>query len=216
MCQVLNRYSSAPLIPVAPSPILPLVAQPAFVPSTVAAIPGTRDCLRLRGLPYDATVQDILLFLGEYTADIKPHGVHMVLNQQVRHFYTQILLPMVKMLAYVMQREHLQRLCKGKATIASLAVCYWFALYKCSTPTGRFMTGSTTSDRRLPLPKFIPDRISLGMHFFVTPTVVTGWVTSFFLSLTLSLFFLTDKCTTLKVKPFAEVCAFFTIFTISC
>ncbi|KAF5904326.1 epithelial splicing regulatory protein 1 isoform X1, partial [Clarias magur] len=82
--QVLNRYSSAPLIPVAPSPILPMVAQPAFMPSTVAAIPGTRDCLRLRGLPYDATVQDILLFLGEYTADIKPHGVHMVLNQQGR------------------------------------------------------------------------------------------------------------------------------------
>ncbi|TSK20253.1 Epithelial splicing regulatory protein 1 [Bagarius yarrelli] len=81
--QVLNRYSSAPLIPVAPSPILPLVPQPAFVPPTVA-IPGTRDCLRLRGLPYDATVQDILLFLGEYTADIKPHGVHMVLNQQGR------------------------------------------------------------------------------------------------------------------------------------
>lgn len=89
MCQVLNRYSSAPLIPVAPSPILPMVAQPAFVPSAVAAIPGMRDCLRLRGLPYDATVQDILLFLGEYTADIKPHGVHMVLNQQVICLPTQ-------------------------------------------------------------------------------------------------------------------------------
>jgi len=40
--------------------------------------------VRLRGLPYDASIQDILVFLGEYTADIKPHGVHMVLNQQVR------------------------------------------------------------------------------------------------------------------------------------
>lgn len=87
--QVLNRYSSAPLIPVAPSPILPIVAQPAFVPSTVAAVPGMRDCLRLRGLPYDANVQDILLFLGEYTADIKPHGVHMVLNQQVTYLSIQ-------------------------------------------------------------------------------------------------------------------------------
>ncbi|KAI5620861.1 epithelial splicing regulatory protein 1 isoform X1 [Silurus asotus] len=82
--QVLNRYSSAPLISVAPSPILPIMAQPAFLPSPVAGIAGTRDCLRLRGLPYDANVQDILLFLGEYTADIKPHGVHMVLNQQGR------------------------------------------------------------------------------------------------------------------------------------
>ncbi|XP_059363872.1 epithelial splicing regulatory protein 1-like isoform X1 [Carassius carassius] len=81
--QVLNRYSSAPLIPVAPSPILSVVPPPTFMPPT-AAVTGVRDCVRLRGLPYDATIQDILVFLGEYTADIKPHGVHMVLNQQGR------------------------------------------------------------------------------------------------------------------------------------
>ncbi|XDV40320.1 hypothetical protein PO909_009421 [Leuciscus waleckii] len=81
--QVLNRYSSAPLIPVAPSPILSVLPQPTFVPQT-AAVTGVRDCVRLRGLPYDASIQDILVFLGEYTADIKPHGVHMVLNQQGR------------------------------------------------------------------------------------------------------------------------------------
>lgn len=82
MHQVLNRYSSAPLIPVAPSPILSVGPPPTFVPPA-AAVAGVRDCLRMRGLPYDATIQDILIFLGEYTADIKPHGVHMVLNQQV-------------------------------------------------------------------------------------------------------------------------------------
>ncbi|XP_056123788.1 epithelial splicing regulatory protein 1 isoform X1 [Rhinichthys klamathensis goyatoka] len=81
--QVLNRYSSAPLIPVAPSPILSVLPQPTFVPQT-AAVTGVRDCVRLRGLPYDASIQDILVFLGEYTGDIKPHGVHMVLNQQGR------------------------------------------------------------------------------------------------------------------------------------
>uniref|UniRef100_A0A8C1A414 Epithelial splicing regulatory protein 1 n=1 Tax=Cyprinus carpio carpio TaxID=630221 RepID=A0A8C1A414_CYPCA len=81
--QVLNRYSSAPLIPVAPSPILSVVPPPTFVPPA-AAVTGVRDCVRLRGLPYDATIQDILVFLGEYTGDIKPHGVHMVLNQQGR------------------------------------------------------------------------------------------------------------------------------------
>lgn len=43
-----------------------------------------RDCVRLRGLPYTATIEDILSFLGEAAADIRPHGVHMVLNQQVR------------------------------------------------------------------------------------------------------------------------------------
>lgn len=89
-CQVLNRYSSAPLIPVAPSPILSVVPSPTFVPPT-AAVTGVRDCVRLRGLPYDATIQDILVFLGEYTADIKPHGVHMVLNQQVRMLYVYYL-----------------------------------------------------------------------------------------------------------------------------
>ncbi|KAK7886772.1 hypothetical protein WMY93_026393 [Mugilogobius chulae] len=61
--QVLNRHSSAPLIPVA----LPLW-----------------DCLRLRGLPYTAIIDDILTFLGEFIHDIRPHGVHMVLNQQGR------------------------------------------------------------------------------------------------------------------------------------
>ncbi|EHB17049.1 Epithelial splicing regulatory protein 2 [Heterocephalus glaber] len=43
-----------------------------------------RDCVRLRGLPYTATIEDILSFLGEAAADIRPHGVHMVLNQQGR------------------------------------------------------------------------------------------------------------------------------------
>ncbi|TRY84584.1 hypothetical protein DNTS_001322 [Danionella cerebrum] len=81
--QVLNRYSSAPLIPVAPSPILSVVPPATFVPP-LPAVTGVRDCMRLRGLPYDATVQDILVFLGEYIDDIKPHGVHMVLNQQGR------------------------------------------------------------------------------------------------------------------------------------
>ncbi|XP_048881044.1 epithelial splicing regulatory protein 1 isoform X4 [Brienomyrus brachyistius] len=77
--QVLNRYTSAPLIPIAPAPIIPVVPQPPFAPP-----PGVRDCVRLRGLPYTATIEDILEFLGEFIADIRPHGVHMVLNQQGR------------------------------------------------------------------------------------------------------------------------------------
>ncbi|KAI1894160.1 hypothetical protein AGOR_G00112960 [Albula goreensis] len=77
--QVLNRYTSAPLIPIAPAPIIPVLPQPPFVPPT-----AVRDCVRLRGLPYIATIEDILEFLGDFTADIRPHGVHMVLNQQGR------------------------------------------------------------------------------------------------------------------------------------
>uniref|UniRef100_A0A8C6AIF3 Epithelial splicing regulatory protein 2 n=1 Tax=Monodon monoceros TaxID=40151 RepID=A0A8C6AIF3_MONMO len=74
--QVLNRYASSPLLPTLTAPLLP-------IPFPLAAGTG-RDCVRLRGLPYTATIEDILNFLGEAAADIRPHGVHMVLNQQGR------------------------------------------------------------------------------------------------------------------------------------
>ncbi|KAM6910200.1 epithelial splicing regulatory protein 1 isoform 2-T2 [Xenentodon cancila] len=78
--QVLNRYSSAPLIPVAPAPLVSVLPMVSLLPP-----PGcVRDCLRLRGLPYTASIEDILTFLGEFTHDVRPHGVHMVLNQQGR------------------------------------------------------------------------------------------------------------------------------------
>ncbi|KAG7282192.1 hypothetical protein CRUP_034939 [Coryphaenoides rupestris] len=68
--QVLNRYSSAPLISVAPAPLVSVLPTVSLLPS-----PGcVRDCLRLRGLPYTATIEDILTFLGEFTRDIRPHG----------------------------------------------------------------------------------------------------------------------------------------------
>lgn len=80
MFQVLNRYSSAPLIPVAPAPLVSVLPAVSLLPP-----PGVlRDCLRLRGLPYTANIEDILNFLGEFTQDVRQHGVHMVLNQQVR------------------------------------------------------------------------------------------------------------------------------------
>ncbi|KAM8876648.1 epithelial splicing regulatory protein 2 isoform 1-T1 [Synchiropus picturatus] len=79
--QVLNRYLSTPLISTLPSsPIVPVLATPPFLPTASSS----RDCIRLRGLPYTAGIEDILEFMGEHTVDIKPHGVHMVLNQQGR------------------------------------------------------------------------------------------------------------------------------------
>uniref|UniRef100_A0A096MF52 Epithelial splicing regulatory protein 1 n=1 Tax=Poecilia formosa TaxID=48698 RepID=A0A096MF52_POEFO len=78
--QVLNRYSSAPLIPVAPAPLVSVLPAVSLLPPPG----GVRDCLRLRGLPYTATIEDILTFLGEFTQDVRQHGVHMVLNQQSR------------------------------------------------------------------------------------------------------------------------------------
>ncbi|OWK61425.1 Epithelial splicing regulatory protein 1 [Lonchura striata] len=76
--QVLNRYSSTPLIPLPRPPILPVLPQQFVPPTTI------RDCIRLRGLPYAATIEDILEFLGEFSTDIRTHGVHMVLNHQGR------------------------------------------------------------------------------------------------------------------------------------
>ncbi|XP_038596130.1 epithelial splicing regulatory protein 2 isoform X2 [Tachyglossus aculeatus] len=77
--QVLNRYLSAPLIPTLPPPLLPVLPPPYALAGSCV-----RDCVRLRGLPYTAGIDDVLDFMGEATADIRPHGVHMVLNQQGR------------------------------------------------------------------------------------------------------------------------------------
>lgn len=91
---MLNRFSSAPpLIPLPTPPIIPVLPQQ-FVPPT-----NVRDCIRLRGLPYAATIEDILDFLGEFSTDIRTHGVHMVLNHQVRkslNLKTDLLIMIIK------------------------------------------------------------------------------------------------------------------------
>uniref|UniRef100_A0A672LT14 Epithelial splicing regulatory protein 2 n=1 Tax=Sinocyclocheilus grahami TaxID=75366 RepID=A0A672LT14_SINGR len=81
--QVLNRYMSTPLISTLPPPPQ-MVSVPMLATSPFITTGSTRDCIRLRGLPYTAAIEDILDFMGEHTIDIKPHGVHMVLNQQGR------------------------------------------------------------------------------------------------------------------------------------
>lgn len=44
-----------------------------------------RDCVRLRNLPLDCAVEQILEFLGIHSQHIIQHGVHMVLNTQVNY-----------------------------------------------------------------------------------------------------------------------------------
>lgn len=83
MLQVLNRYMSTPLISTLPPPPPSMVPLPVLPSSPFLTSSSSRDCIRLRGLPYTAAIEDILEFMGEHTVDIKPHGVHMVLNQQV-------------------------------------------------------------------------------------------------------------------------------------
>ena len=43
----------------------------------------SRDCIRLRGLPFEATVENILKFLDDFAKNIVLQGVHMVYNSGV-------------------------------------------------------------------------------------------------------------------------------------
>ncbi|PNF34494.1 RNA-binding protein fusilli, partial [Cryptotermes secundus] len=79
--QVLNRSMD----PKTYEPQMPLIAQVPQVPLLPQHIitSGTRkDCIRLRGLPYEAQVEHILDFLGDHAKNIVFQGVHMVYNAQ--------------------------------------------------------------------------------------------------------------------------------------
>ncbi len=44
---------------------------------------GKKDCIRLRNLPLECGVEQILEFLGIHSQHIVHQGVHMILNAQV-------------------------------------------------------------------------------------------------------------------------------------
>lgn len=77
------------------TPKPPLIAQ---IPPTIAQMPmlpqhvitsGTeKNCIRLRGLPYEAKVEHILHFLEDFAKHIVFQGVHLVYNAQVSFAYT--------------------------------------------------------------------------------------------------------------------------------
>jgi len=87
--QVLNRSTepaskggvlggnNAPLIPSLP-PVPPM----AVIPQQLITAGTRKDCIRLRGLPYEAQVEHILEFLGDHAKNIVFQGVHMVFNAQ--------------------------------------------------------------------------------------------------------------------------------------
>lgn len=66
-----------------PSQPPPMTSVP-FLPQHIITSGTRKDCIRLRGLPYEASVEQILEFLGEYAKNIVLQGVHMVYNAQVR------------------------------------------------------------------------------------------------------------------------------------
>ncbi|CAG9806124.1 unnamed protein product [Chironomus riparius] len=86
--QVLNR-SMDPKTYEQNTPKPPLIAQ---IPPTIAQMPmlpqhvitsGTeKNCIRLRGLPYEAKVEHILHFLEDFAKHIVYQGVHLVYNAQ--------------------------------------------------------------------------------------------------------------------------------------
>ncbi|KAG5680069.1 hypothetical protein PVAND_009597 [Polypedilum vanderplanki] len=86
--QVLNR-SMDPKTYEQNTPKPPLIAQ---IPPTITQMPmlpqhvitsGTeKNCIRLRGLPYEAKVEHILHFLEDFSKHIVYQGVHLVYNAQ--------------------------------------------------------------------------------------------------------------------------------------
>ncbi|KAL0277725.1 UNVERIFIED_CONTAM: hypothetical protein PYX00_004915 [Menopon gallinae] len=80
--QVLNRAQEDhktvpvqfPQIPPMPPPIVNVLPQQLITRGT------KKDCIRLRGLPYEAKVEHILDFLGDFANSIAYQGVHMVYN----------------------------------------------------------------------------------------------------------------------------------------
>eukprot|EP00095_Tigriopus_kingsejongensis_P008653 maker-scaffold537_size144400-snap-gene-0.21 protein:Tk08653 transcript:maker-scaffold537_size144400-snap-gene-0.21-mRNA-1 annotation:"rna-binding protein fusilli isoform x2" len=64
-------------------PMIPPMSNAGGVLPQQMVTTGTRkDCIRLRGLPYEAQVEHILEFLGEHAKNIVNQGVHMVYNAQ--------------------------------------------------------------------------------------------------------------------------------------
>ena len=79
-----NPAEAEPQLPLIPN----LPQAPLMLPQQLITSGTHRDCIRLRGLPYEATVTDILTFLGEHSRNIVFQGVHMVFNAQVRFYNT--------------------------------------------------------------------------------------------------------------------------------
>jgi len=55
---------------------------PALHPQLITA-GKRRDCVRLRGLPYEASVNDIVTFLGDHARQIMTQGVHLIYSAEV-------------------------------------------------------------------------------------------------------------------------------------
>ncbi|KAJ8968276.1 hypothetical protein NQ317_006404, partial [Molorchus minor] len=77
--QVLNRSMDSKTYE--PATLIAQLQQP-ILPQHIITSGTRKDCIRLRGLPYEAQVEHILDFLGDFAKNIVFQGVHMVYNAQ--------------------------------------------------------------------------------------------------------------------------------------
>jgi epithelial splicing regulatory protein 1/2 len=76
-----NFQTSLKDIPFAPLPILP--------PEMISA-GNKKDCIRVRNLPVECGIEQILEFLGVHSQHIVAQGVHMVYNAHVCLVFVEI------------------------------------------------------------------------------------------------------------------------------
>lgn len=65
--------------------IPPSLPQISMLPQCVITSGTEKNCIRLRGLPYESKVEHILHFLEDFAKHIVYQGVHLVYNAQVRN-----------------------------------------------------------------------------------------------------------------------------------
>ncbi|XP_026477843.1 RNA-binding protein fusilli-like [Ctenocephalides felis] len=80
--QVLNRSMDPKTYETPAPPLIAQLPQVPLLPQHVITSGTLKDCIRLRGLPYEAQVEHILHFLEDFAKNIVFQGVHMVYNAQ--------------------------------------------------------------------------------------------------------------------------------------
>lgn len=82
--QVLRKsQETRPRVPVQIPLVSPIPPPQVTLPQRVITSGTRKDCIRLRGLPYEARVEQILDFLGNHSKNIIFQGVHMVYKAHV-------------------------------------------------------------------------------------------------------------------------------------
>jgi len=66
------------------------MAATVLVPQQLITCGTTRNCVRMRGLPMEATVADILSILGDCSRHIALQGIHLIFNPTASPLYAPL------------------------------------------------------------------------------------------------------------------------------